>query len=82
MRKHDYHTGTVDGARAWAERHAEHIRAGDDGDATDYSWLEHRAYLVLELRSKAEDLCHVDEEMGGRLIDFIDELERECSQHG
>ena len=37
MSKEDYHTSTVEGARAWAERHAEHIRAGDDGDATDYS---------------------------------------------
>lgn len=32
MSKHDYHTRTVDGARAWAERHAEYEPDDRDGD--------------------------------------------------
>jgi len=32
MSKEDYHTSTVDGARAWAERHAEPDYSAEDGD--------------------------------------------------
>ena len=66
MSKEDYHTSTVDGARAWAERHAEPDYTADDGDATidDTELRKDKERITDEIRcllGDLEDLGDYDE---------------------
>ena len=66
MSKEDYHTRTVDGARAWAERHAKPDYRADDGDTDvdDTELHKEKERIADEIRcllGDLEDLGDYDE---------------------
>jgi len=66
MSKEDYHTSTVDGARAWAERHAEPDYSAEDGDmdVDDTELREDKERIADNIRcllGDLEDLGDYDE---------------------
>ena len=80
MGKGDYHTSTVDGARAWAERHAEPdydddrpTRADCDREEAQERWREeHMMRIISDLEDIGSRLEEADEpeaaEQVGELI--------------
>jgi len=78
MSKHDYHTRTVDGARAHAERHAEPdyddrpTRADCDREAAHEQWLkEHMEKIISDLEDIESRLEEADEPEAAEQVDEL-----------
>jgi len=79
MSKHDYHTSTVSGARAWAERHAEPDY--DDDRPTNADCLaedeqdrwrqEHMEKIISDLQDAHERLEEADETAAAERLDEL-----------
>ena len=82
MSKHDYHTSTVDGARAHAEYHARYepddrpTKADCEREAAEERWLEERNDALQAVRNSLSQLEDIDEEAAWQLEEFIDTLEK------
>ena len=82
MSKEDYHTRTVDGARAWAERHAEpecDDRPTNAELEADELRMEDRAKAMDAVRDALEDLSEVDPEAADEIFNLVDSLD--CGYH-
>ncbi len=67
MSKHDYHTSTVSGARAWAERHAE---PDYDDRPTDADCLAEDAQDRID--AEREEIVDAMTDLCSRLADIND----------
>ena len=82
MSKHDYHTSTVDGARAWAERHAEphYDDRPTNAELAAEEAIEELAVRRAEALAKARDaideLWLIDEDAAIQIDNLIDDLEK------
>lgn len=79
MSKHDYQTRTVDGARAWAERHAEPdydddrpTKADCDREEAQERWREeHMEKIISDLQDAHERLEEADETAAAERLDEL-----------
>lgn len=78
MSKNDYHTSTVDGARAHAERHAEPdyddrpTKADCDREAAHEQWLkEHMEKIISDLEDIESRLEEADETEAAEQVDEL-----------
>ena len=78
MSKHDYHTSTVDGARAHAERHAEPdhddrpTKADCDREEAQERWREERMEKIIsDLQDAHERLEEADETDAAERLDEL-----------
>jgi hypothetical protein len=82
MSKPDYHTSTVSGARAHAERHAEYepddrpTKADCDREAAEERWRAERQDALDAVTDSLSQLEEVDEDAALQIQDLITDLEK------